>query len=197
MNSHNFIESRQYECNCQKRADDFYLKHLGAENIVRYNRNTNADLKVQRIDIDVSFQSNGNYVNISEKFRMRDFCDLYIEFYSKFPNTPGWLDKSQADYIAYFFPKRVFLIDEKALAEFYKNHLSKIVSEDAFERMVEQFPNCNAKKHIWVKIQDHSYKITIIQAYNQIENSSWYTMGIAIKFNVLSDFGIYYKEFVL
>ncbi|MDR1984504.1 MAG: hypothetical protein LBQ28_06755 [Prevotellaceae bacterium] len=195
MDSHNFNESMQREQAKQKRADDFYLKHLGATDIVRYNRNTAADMKVQRMDIDVSFRHKDKLINISEKFREKDFNDLYIEFYSKFPNTRGWLDKSQADYITYFFPTRVFLIDEKKLGEFYKNYLSKAVSEDTFKRLIEQNPNTNAQKRLCINIQNRSYRTQIIQAYNQIENASWYTMGIAIPFNVLSDFGIYCKEF--
>jgi hypothetical protein len=185
----------QREQKNQRRADDFYLNRLGATDIVRYNHNTKADMKQQRSDIDVSFRRNGNIIKISEKFRAKDFNDLYIEFYSKFPDVRGWLDKSQADYITYFFPARVFIIDEKSLAEFYKNHLSSAISENIFKQLTEQHSNANAQKHTWIKIQNHSYKIQIIQAYNQTEDASWYTMGIAIPFKVLSDFKIYYKEF--
>jgi hypothetical protein len=185
----------QCEQKNQKRADDFYLNHLGATDIVRYNHNTKSDMKKQRSDIDVSFRRKGKLIKISEKFRAKDFNDLYIEFYSKFPNTRGWLDKSQADYITYFFPARVFIIDEKSLAEFYKNHLSVAISEDIFNRLVEKYPNRNVQKHTWIKIQNHSYKIQIIQAYNQTEDASWYTMGIAVPFKSLSDFEIYCKEF--
>jgi hypothetical protein len=179
----------------QKRADDFYLNRLGATNIVRHNRNTEADMKIQRTDIDVSFQRKGKRINISEKFRTKDFNDLYIEFYSKFPDIHGWLDKSQADFIAYFFPARVFIIDEKALAEFYKNYLSNSIRKDVFKRLIETHPNDNAQKSTWITINNQNYKIQLIQAYNQTEDASWYTMGIAIPFKVLSDFGIYCKEF--
>ncbi|MDR2293472.1 MAG: hypothetical protein LBE11_08385 [Prevotellaceae bacterium] len=195
MNSHNFSDSMQSEQKSQKRADDFYLNYLKATDIVRYNRNTKIDMKMQRSDIDVSFKRNGKVIKISEKFRAKDFNDLYIEFYSKFPDIRGWLDKSNADYITYFFPTRVFIIDEKALSEFYKNCLSNTVSDDIFKRLIEQYPNDNAQKARWIKIQDHSYKIQIIQAYNKTENASWYTMGIAIPFYVLDDFDIYCKKF--
>jgi hypothetical protein len=195
MNHHNFNDSVQSEQKNHKRADDFYVNYLGVTDIVRYSRNTKADMKIQRSDIDVSFRRNGKSVKISEKFRSKDFSDLYIEFYSKFPDVRGWLDKSKADYITYFFPARIFIIDEKALSAFYKNCLSKAISEDIFKRLIERHPNSNAQKPVWIKIQDHSYKIQIIQAYNQTETDSWHTMGIAVPFKVLADFNIYCKEF--
>ncbi|MDR2127114.1 MAG: hypothetical protein LBP63_09830 [Prevotellaceae bacterium] len=196
MSSHNFSDSMQNEQKSHKRADDFYLNRLGVTDIVRYTGNTKTDLKIQRADIDVSFRRSGKLIKISEKFRAMDYRDLYIEFYSKFPDVCGWLNKSQADYIAYFFPTRVFIIDEKALSEFYKNYLSNAVSSDIFKGLTEQYPNANARKRAWIKIQAHSYKIQIIQAYNEAGNDSWYTMGIAMPFQVLSDFNIYYREFI-
>ncbi|MDR2065218.1 MAG: hypothetical protein LBP85_05880 [Prevotellaceae bacterium] len=194
-NHHNFSDSIQSEQKNHKRADDFYLNYLQVTDIVRYNRNTEADMKMQRSDIDVSFCRKGKYVKISEKFRAKDFGDLYVEFYSKFPDVRGWLDKSKADYIAYFFPARIFIIDEKALSAFYKNCLSNAISEDIFKRLIEQNPNGNAQKPALIKILDNSYKIQIIQAYNQTEDASWYTMGIAVPFKILADFDIYCKEF--
>ncbi|MDR3286403.1 MAG: hypothetical protein LBT27_03055 [Prevotellaceae bacterium] len=195
MNYHNFTESLLREQNYHNHADDFYTKHLGATNIVRYNRNTNDDMTMQRADIDVSFTHKSKIINISEKFRAKDFNDLYIEFYSKFPNVRGWLDKSQADYITYFFPTRVFLIDEKKLSEFYKNQLSPTFSEDIFRNLIEQNPNNNAQKQHYIKLQNNKYRVRIIQAYNKTQDAAWYTMGIAIPFNVLADFGIYCREF--
>lgn len=197
MNFHNFSESLRREQSNQKSADDFYRKHFGATHIIRYNHNTESDMKIQRRDIDVSFLYKGKRINISEKFRKKDFNDLYLEIYSKFPNVRGWLDKSQADFITYFFPKRMFLIDEKTLAEFYKNHLSKSVSEDILHLLVNQNPDGNAQKRIVLQIQNRAYSAQIIQAYNKTENASWHTIGIAIPFGVLSDFNIYCREFLL
>jgi hypothetical protein len=195
MNSHNFSESLRREQSNQKRADDFYKKYFGATHIIRYNHNTEADMKIQRRDIDVSFQYKEKRINISEKFREKDFNDLYIEIYSKFPNVRGWLDKSQADFITYFFPKRMFLIDEKTLVELYKNHLSKSVPKDILSRLINQNLERNALQRFVLQIQNRSYNARIIQAYNTTDDASWYTMGIAIPFKVLYDFGIYCKEF--
>lgn len=197
MESHNFRQSLCREKTHQKCADDFYVKRLNVSNLIRYNNDTECDMKMQRRDIDVSFQINNKLVNVSEKFREKDFNDLYIEFYSKFPDTPGWLNKSHADYMAYFFPERVFFINEKELAKFYENDLLQAVSNDDFSNLIEQNSHKNAQKKFWLKVQNHHYRARIIQAYNETKDAKWYTMGIAVPFRILSDFGISFKEFGL
>ena len=197
MESHNFDKSLNREKTYQKRADCFYVKRLNATDIIRYNKDNESDMEFQRQDIDVSFRIKSKLINVSEKFREKDFGDLYIEFYSKFPDIHGWLDKSQADYMAYFFPKRVFLINEKKLSELYKNHLSQLISKNEFNSLIEQNLHKNVQKKFWLKIQHHYYSARIIQAYNKTKDTEWYTMGIALPFRVLSDFGILFKEFGL
>jgi hypothetical protein len=195
MESHNFIESMRREEIYQERADDFYIKHLGATDIVRYNHNTASDIDIQRRDIDVSFRHKNKVLNISEKFREKDYNDLYIEFFSKFPTTRGWLDKSCADYIAYFFPERMFFIDEKKLASFYETYLLQTISINNFSELIAQNQQKNAIAKHRIKVKVHHYNIRIIQAYNKTKNTEWYTMGIAIPFKILTDFEIYFKEF--
>lgn len=197
MEAHNFIRSLHREKTYQKRADNFYIQHLKATNIIRYNADTEHDMAIQRLNIDVSFTVGNKLINVSEKFREKNFNDLYIEFYSKFPQSHGWLSKSQADYMAYFLPEKVFFIDEKKLSVFYENHLQYAVPQNEFAALIEQNVCTNAQKKTWIKIQNHNYSARIIQAYNETASAQWYTMGIAVPFRILSDFGIYFKEFTL
>ena len=193
MNAHNFYNDLQHEQQYQNIADAFYAKHFGVSDIVRYNKNTQEHLKIQRQDIDVSFTHKGKHINISEKFRDKDFNDLYIEFYSKFPKVRGWLDNSQADFLAYFTPLRVILVNEKKLSEFYKTTLSLAVSDDVLSDFNSKNLNNNAKKRIQLKVKNHIYYATLIQAYNVTTNALWHTIGIAIPLTMLDNFGVHYK----
>jgi len=75
--------------------------------------------------------------------------------------------------------------------------LSQAVLANDFSGLIEQNVQKNAQKKLWIKIQNHHYSARIIQAYNETQDASWYTMGIAIPFRVLSDFLIPFKEFGL
>jgi hypothetical protein len=193
MNAHNFYNDLQHEQQYQNIADAFYVKHFGVSDIIRYNKNTEEHLEIQRQDIDVSFIYKNKRINISEKFRNKDFNDLYIEFYSKFPKIRGWLDNSQADCLAYFTPLRMILIDEKNLSEFYKTTLFPAVSDDILSDFNSKNLNANAKKRIQLKVKNHIYYATLIQAYNVTANASWHTIGIAIPLTMLDNFGVSYK----
>ena len=55
---HHFSESLKKEKNFAAMADEFYSGRLNAINIVRYNNDTEDDMKMQRLDIDVQLTIN-------------------------------------------------------------------------------------------------------------------------------------------
>ncbi|MFO7659253.1 MAG: hypothetical protein R6W78_19510, partial [Bacteroidales bacterium] len=104
---HAFPASLRRELQHQAKANRFYAEKLGVKDIVRYNSDSEEDMAYQRKDIDLSFELNGRRLMVSGKFRDHDYGDLYLECYSKYPETPGWMHKSEADFLACFYPERV------------------------------------------------------------------------------------------
>jgi catechol 2,3-dioxygenase-like lactoylglutathione lyase family enzyme len=88
------------------RADAFYRDVLGAKIIRRFDRDTDEDMEMQREDVDVLIELKGVEYRVSEKFREHDYEDLYIEIYSKYPDTPGWVITGTPN--ATGFPKESF-----------------------------------------------------------------------------------------
>lgn len=197
MTTHHFENSLEFEQRQQSAADSFYTKYFGASNIERYNTNTNEDLKIQRKDIDVSFVVKGKRISVSEKFRKKDYNDLYIELYSKYPKTLGWMSSSDAEYLTYFFPKRMFLIDKKSLIEFYETKLQQSISQNIIDEFHKNNFRKNSTTKFFVTINNTKQTIKLIQAYNKINDSEWHTIGIAVAFDMLAKNEIYCKEFLL
>ena len=88
---YNFKYSLQHEKDQAVKADQFYCNILKATEIQRFNVDSETDMEMQRQDVDLLLTLNGLTYRISEKFRDKDFGDLYVEVYSKYPKTPGWL----------------------------------------------------------------------------------------------------------
>jgi|LSQX01.2.fsa_nt_gb uncharacterized glyoxalase superfamily protein PhnB len=197
MFPHNFDESLSREQAQQAKADAFYHRQFGATDIVRYTDNTEDHMILQRQDIDLSFIKAGKQYLVSEKFREKDFGDLYLETYSKYPGTKGWMHTNRADLLAYFFPTRMLLINKKKLMTFYHETLTPSVSEAFYAKLYNEYRNRSKIMTQSIRLKGADYKINIIQAFNRTGNSTWHTIGVSIPFELLDVFNVTYRIYPL
>jgi hypothetical protein len=188
---HNFYNSLLHERESTERADKFYKEQMNATEIVRYNANNEYDMIFQHRDIDVTLTINGKLYNVSEKFRDVDFGDLYLEIYSKYPHTLGWIHTGNPDFIAYFTPQNVFLIAHRALKEFCLETLFPLVPPALLN---EIYTSGQTSIPAGITLNGKTEKIRIIQAHNRTANASWETIGIAVKFDLLIGNGVKIKK---
>jgi hypothetical protein len=194
--AHHFYESRKVETAHFETADKFYRTRLHAVIIKRFDYNTGSGKQKQLADIDVAVTlENGSTITVSEKKRTRDFDDLYLEVFSKFPEVLGWTEGSQADFLAYFFPTRVLWAGFPQIKRFFRESLLPQIPATLFGEMKNNHPGQNAKQKFTVKIAGVSYPVLLIQAYNESDGNRWYTMGISIPFKMLNDNHIRYNIF--
>ncbi len=199
MATHDFSQSLNYEHSKFPIQDKFYTETLGAHKIVRIGFEDPESQHLQRLDVDVQFEYKGRIINVSEKNRTCDYGDLLLEFYSKFPHTKGWMDNSNADYLAYFVPNKVYWIDKAELVDFYNEHLKKAVPDSFFQELVDKYPrqSFQQKKQIIIKGQPET--ISIVQAYNHSNSlyDSWYTESVSVKYSCLKNAGVNVQKFSL
>lgn len=187
---HQFKKSLHHEREQAQKADRFYREVLNATEIVRFNSNSESDMEKQRQDIDVQATIRGTRFNISEKFRDKDYGDLYIEVFSKYPHTKGWLQTGKPDAIVYFTPNSVFWITHKSLHECFKNTLFPNIPEMWYEELYKSHKSIVTKK---VTFEGFETNINLIQAHN-FEGITWETIGISVKFEVLEKLGVKFKK---
>jgi hypothetical protein len=188
---HNFNQSLKYERSHTENADKFYRDVLGATEIRRFSSDNDEDMYYQKQDIDVELVIREKNYGISEKFREKNFGDLYIEFFSMYPDVPGWLDTGSPDAIMYFTPENAYWISHRSLKYFYDNTLAPLIKKEWFE---EIYKSGEAIKIKQINVEDKIYKISIIQAHNH-NKVSWKTIGISIPFQWLEDANVRFKRF--
>ena len=194
--AHHFYESRKIETAHFAAADTFYYNRLHAIKTERHNYSTPAGRQKQRADIDVTLTlKDGTLLTVSEKKRTRDFDDLYLEVFSKFPDVPGWTSGSQASFLAYFFPKRVFWAGFPQIRRFYRESLRPKLPDKIFSNLKNSHREKNAREEYPLKIAGVPYTVRLIQAYNVEDGNSWYTMGVSIPFGMLEDNHIRFQFF--
>lgn len=196
--SHHYTSSLNYERLWQPIADNFYLSKYPSSEIIRYDNDSETDLSFQRKDIDLSLKIEERMIHISEKFRKDDFGDLLIELYSKYPHKKGWMENSEADFIAYFCPKTVYFIDKKELLTWFQ---SEMILEN-LENELRIFHNSNLQKSSRIRTimtlnNKSNINLDLIQAYNQTSDAEWHTISIGIKWNDLKNLGLKVKSFNL
>lgn len=196
MEAHHFDKSLKKEGKSGLWADVFYKRApFAVTKIERYNQSTKEDMILQRQDIDVSLSFvDGRTYYVSEKFREHDYNDLLLEIYSKYPNTPGWIHNSNADRMAYFFPKRMFWIDKPNLSTFCINKLFPLVENHAIEHLLSQ--QAHSLK-VGLKVGGKTYNCILTQAFNRMGKETWNTISISVPFSMLHDFDIRFQEFKL
>ncbi len=195
--AHHFYESRKVETGHFRRADIFYKKQLHALKIERCDYNTPKGKTFQQKDIDLWLILENGRISVSEKKRTRDYNDLYLELYSKYPQAPGWAIHSQAGFLAYFFPERVLWAGFPQIKRFLKESLLPQINPDEWKKLQKTHPENNFHKPAEYKVCGITYSVTLIQAYNETRNNTWYTMGISIPFDMLRDNHIRYRMYPL
>ncbi len=194
---HHFYESQKIETGYFSAADNFYRQQLGAVKTERCDYHTEKGRIFQRDDIDLWLTLGSEKISVSEKKRTRDFNDLYLEVYSKFPDTSGWTVHSKADFLAYFFPDRVFWAGFPQIVRFCRESLFPQISSHWFENLKSNHLKKSAQKKHTIKIAGQVYDVVLIQAYNESDGNSWYTMGISIPFDMLKDNHIKFRIYPL
>ncbi len=194
---HHFFESQKVEIRHFKVADKFYRQQFGATKTARCDYRTEKGRAFQQEDIDLWLTLKNKKVSVSEKKRTRDFNDLYLEIYSKFPVTSGWALHSKADFLAYFFPKRVFWAGFPQIIRFCRESLSPQIASSWFEELKTSHLRKNMQEKHTVRIAGKPYDIFLIQAYNESNGNSWYTMGVSIPFDMLKDNHIRFRLYPL
>ncbi len=186
---HNFDLSQQHERDQAEKADTFYRTELFATEIRRFNTDSIADMEMQRQDVDVMITlSSGLTYKISEKFRDKDYGDLYVEVFSKYPSTPGWLETGSPNAVLYFTPSSVYWITHKSLASFCLNVLFPSIPHTWYSELFESHQTITSK---YIKIKGELVKINLIQAHNFLpDGTKWETIGISIPFSILQKNGV-------
>ena len=204
--NNNFFKALEYEKSQQKKADDFYKKLFGDKllEIKRWDYNEDeCSRKMQQMGVDVTLtikftgRTFNNVIDksklnisyhISEKFRTKDWGDMLIELYSKFPETKGWGHHNAADYIVYFVGDNVYVIDNKELVSFVEN-----ISNDISENFLNNIFKTNTKKRYFECYKGKS--INIIKTPTCLDDKEgWESVGVCVKWDDLKEFGIRIKK---
>lgn len=201
--AHDFNTDLGFEHSKFAVQDAFYLRYFGSNiriDRIGFDSQENQDLQRHDIDLIITL-GNGKRISISEKHRKNFYGDILIECYSKFPDVLGWMDNSDADYMAYFVPGQVVMINKRQLVDFYKQHLKSNQIDNIFANLIKNNPRRSQKftstLNIYIKERNLnlSAKLTFIQAYNHPYGSSdeWYTESIAVPLKILDAAGVNYK----
>lgn len=192
---HNFQKSLAYENSKTSLADSYYFNQLHIEKIIRFNSGSGNDMVFQRRDIDLQLYGWNKHTNVSEKFRDFDFNDLYLELYSMYPEVKGWMHKSEANYLAYFFPKRMIWIDKKDLISIFKKYIEPNIIYSDLNVWLANNKNKSGKYKTEIEVLETNYPVLVINAFNKTANKEWNTVGVSVPFNLLKTCGLVWKEY--
>jgi hypothetical protein len=189
---HNFSKSLHHEREQAAKADNFYHNVLKVSEIRRFNSDYEADMEMQRQDVDLLITLNDLTYKVSEKFRDKDYDDLYVEVYSKYPKTLGWLHTGSPNAILYFTPNTVYWITHKSLKEFCLEKLFPLIQGKWWE---EQFLSHKSFVSKSIVLNNKVFKINLIQAHNR-DGADWETFGISAPFSVFEENGVKIKKYI-
>lgn len=190
---HNFKSSLLHEREQADKANAFYRNVLKVSEIKRFNSDSEADMIMQRLDVDVSITLNGITYLVSEKFRDKDYGDLYVEVFSKYPNKPGWLQTGSPNAILYFTPDQVYWITHKSLAVFCLETLFPLIPKKWYEELYLSHKSIISKR---ILLNKKLVKINLIQAHNK-DGAVWETIGISAPFSIFEENAVKIKKFSL
>ena len=190
---HNFQNSLRYEKHQAQKADVFYREVLKASEIIRFSSDDNSDMEMQRQDVDLLLTLNEITYRVSEKFRDKDFGDLYVEVFSKYPKNLGWLHTGTPNAILYFTPKVVYWITHKSLSSFCHDVLFPLIPEAWYDELYTSHKSILPKL---ITLNGKSFSINLIQAHNS-DGKKWETIGISLPFWVLEMNNVKIKRFDL
>ena len=190
---HNFEVSLQHEKEQAEMADSFYRNVLKVSEIKRFNTDSDADMWMQREDVDLLLTLNGITYRVSEKFRDKDYGDLYVEIFSKYPKIPGWMHTGSPNAILYFTPKTVYWITYRSLKGFCLQTLFLLIPEIWYEELFHSHKTILSKEVI---LDGESVNINLIQAHNQpSDGNNWETIGLSAPFSLFNKQGVKIMKF--
>jgi hypothetical protein len=191
---HEFEKSLHYEKSQFRRADAFYREVLLVDEIIRFATDSKEDMKMQLQDIDVQLIKTNRVCHVSEKFREKDFGDLYIEVFSKYPHMRGWLETGLADMLVYFVPEVVYWCNAKNLRKFCVDMLFPMIPAEWYKEIY-----CSATSIISKNMNffDQQTIVHLIKANNQTSDGSrWCTIGISVPFEFLKNNGLNIRKYL-
>ncbi|HNW96843.1 MAG TPA: hypothetical protein PKK00_00365 [Bacteroidales bacterium] len=177
------------------RADMFYKNVLKADIIKRYSPKKTEDKDFLAKDINLHVKMNDKETTISEKTRDQDWNDIYVEIYKKYPDEAGWIKFTEAEYLAYFFPGRVFFCKMEPIRNLCQDILCRAVNTGIFKDMYYMFFRSSGRHSQSIKINNKTYSFTFHQTYHEDGDNSYYSIGLILPFVMLMDFRIDYKIF--
>ena len=188
---HNFSKSLKHEREQTDLADQFYRNVLEVSEIKRFNSDSEVDMTMQKQDVDVLLTLKGTNFRVSEKFRDKDYGDLYIEIFSKYPHVNGWIQTGSPHAILYFTPLNIYWITHKSLKKFCIDKLFPEIKSGWFLDIYNSGKTFERKR---ITIDNNGFNINIIQAHNS-DGNNWETLGVSIPFEILENFGVKLKRF--
>ncbi|HOH56013.1 MAG TPA: hypothetical protein PK903_07900 [Paludibacteraceae bacterium] len=191
---HEFEKSLVFEKSQFQRADNFYREVLHVNEIRRFSTDSTEDMRMQLQDIDVELIKNNQAFNVSEKFRDKDFGDLYLEVFSKYPHTRGWLETGSADMLVYFVPEAVYCCNAQILRKFCVNKLFPEIPDEWYKEIFCSDAAINSKN---LNFFGQQTIIHLIKANNQTaDGNRWCTIGISVPFDFLKNNGLDIRKFM-
>ncbi|HLP04557.1 MAG TPA: hypothetical protein VK152_03930 [Paludibacter sp.] len=191
---HNFDLSLQHERQQAGLADAFYREVLHVSEIIRYNSDTEHDMDMQRQDVDVTIVRKGISYKVSEKFRSKDYGDLYVEVFSKYPHVKGWLETGTPNAILYFTPESVYWITHKSLSTFCLHTLFPLVPPAWY---AEIFNSGKPRISKTLRFDNRMIALTLIQAHNRLDGCCWETIGLCAPFSFFEENGVRIRKYPL
>lgn len=188
---HNFRKSLLYERSQAPLADRFYREKCLAVDICRFNNDTASDMEMQYLDIDLQLKIKERTYLISEKFRDKDYGDMYLELYSKYPLVKGWMHTGRPDAIVYFTPANVYWINHNSLKRFFTEQLFPKIDEKLYSSLVDSEKNIVSYR---ITLNGEKEKINLIKADNK-DGNEWTTLGISVSFDALNRHGVRFLKF--
>ncbi len=193
---HRFRDSTHFEKKRQPIADSFYKSKYSDCVIKRYDSDSNEDLEFQKKDIDLTLILPDRSIHISEKFRKEDYGDLLIELYSKYPDVKGWMRNSEAEFLVYFTPTKIYTINKKDLAEWFETeNLEEKLKKEIFNFHSSNLYKSSRRKTEFISSKENTISIYLIQAYNKMKDGEWHTLSLTISWNDLETEGVQVKKF--
>jgi hypothetical protein len=190
---HNFENSLVHELAQTIAANLFYRTVIGASQILRFDTDSERDMEQQLQDVDLDLVINNVTYHVSEKFRDKDYGDLYIEIFSKYPHSAGWIYAQIPNALLYFTPTSVYWITHKSLVDFCLEKLLPNVPDQWFDELFLSNKTIISKQ---LNLKNESISLNLIQAHNKAtDGARWNTIGISAPFSFFEKNGVKIKKF--
>ena len=199
-----FDRSLSIEKECQPFADDFYSKTLENVKIKRYDYNNPKEKVYQTHDIDCKLTPYAPGIGefdlyVSEKFRLNDWGDMFIELWSDFEGEKlGWADAStdnnlKPDVYMYFTPISIYEIWNHIDFRRLVNKLHKVIDRDRIKYILRTDKDLKvADDYPYMKdIDFEGTKIKLIKTHSYRDGRGWNGIGVCINWkDLIEKFGV-------